>query len=281
MVIYTYTKADVDAHQLAVEVVASGITTPLDYINTSSEADAVDVVFQATLSGTEEAALDEVVDGHVAGTCDQAVKIYKYIQLSEDYDIHDPPIGLNYITGLTTKLFPKRTMTKGEVNKVDYYADEELTDLVLTVDISYNRDQLGLATDRTVTRTWIKEDGQPHCCPKVTKKIYTINIEDQIKEAHRRRENIVDKLLLVVLGMMIATNPEETLADVLTDARNFVFTYKTEFDTFESSGGTEIITTVSGATVDGIIGNWLDNVIDGEGTTIRQYMMVELDYLTP
>jgi hypothetical protein len=60
-----------------------------------------------------------------------------------------------------------------------------------------------------------------------------------------------------------------------------VFTYKTEFDTFESSGGAEIITTVSGATVDGIIGNWLDNVIDGEGTTIRQYMMVELDYLTP
>jgi hypothetical protein len=200
---------------------------------------------------------------------------------SEDYDIHEPPVGIDYITGLNTKLFPKRTMSKGEVNKVDYYSDEELTDLVLAVDIVYNRDGLGLATDRTVTRSWIKEDNQAHCCPKVTRKVYTINIEDQIKEAHRRRENIVDKLLLVVLGMMIATNPEETLADVLTDARNFVFTYKTEFDTFESSGGTEIITTVSGATVDGIIGNWLDNVIDGEGTTIRQYMMVELDYLTP
>jgi hypothetical protein len=276
---YNYTKAGADGNQLAIELVASGITTALDYVNTSD--DSVDVVFLATLSGTEEATLSGVVDAHVAGTCDQFVKIHNYIENPDSYDLYEPPIGLDYITGLTTKFFPKRTMNKGEITKVDYYADEELTDLILTVDIAYNRDGLGLAVDRTVTRAWIKEDGQPHCCPKVTKKIYTINIEDQIKEAHRRRENIVDKLLLVVLGMMIATEPGETLADVLTDARNFVFTYKTEFDTFESSGGAEIITTVSGATVDGIIGNWLDNVIDGEGTTIRQYMMVELDYLTP
>jgi len=273
MVTYSYTKANVDGSQLAVELVASGITTPLDYVNTAD--DVVDVVFQATLSGTEESLLSTLVTDHVAGTCDQHVKIHKYINDSE-YDPFNPPIEHNYITGLDTKFYPKRLMTKGEVTCVEYYSDETLTDKILCVDIVYNRDALYLATDRTVTRTWIKEDGLEHAITKITKKNYTINIDDQIKEAHRRRQNIIDRLLLVVLGMMIATMPGESMTDILKDGRDFNHDNEIEFATYISVGGTEIVTVVSGTTVSGLTGNWIDNVIDGEGTTIRQYMMGEL-----
>ncbi len=275
MVTYNYTQAGIDAAQLAVEVVASGITTPLDYINIDPDTSAVDVIFQATLSGTEEATLSGLVADHVAGTCDQNVKIHKYIDDAE-YDIYSPPVEHNYITGMHTKFFPKRTMIKGEVTRVDYYVDEALTDRILRVDIDYNRDALYLATDRTVTRTWYKEDGLAHSITKVTKKNYTINIDDQIKEAHRRRQNIIDRLLLVVLGMMQATMPGESMTDILKDGRDFNHDNEVEFATYISVGGTEIVTVVSGTTVSGITGNWIDNVIDGEGTTIRQYMMEEL-----
>ena len=95
---YTYTKADADATQLAVEVVASGIVTSLDYINTSSETSVIDVVFQATLSGTEETTLSGLVTNHVAGTCDQFVKIHKYIA-EGDHDAYAPPVTHNYISG--------------------------------------------------------------------------------------------------------------------------------------------------------------------------------------
>jgi len=276
MVTYSYTKTGIKASQLAVEVVASGILTPLDYINTSSETSAVDVVFQATLSGTEEATLSGLITDHVAGTCDQHVKIHKYIAEHEDHDVYAPPMMHNYISGTTTKFFPKRTMIKGEVTCVDYFVDEALTDLILKVEIEYTRDALYLALYRTVTRSWAKEDGTLHPDAKLTKKVYTINIDDQIKEAHRRRQNIIDRLLLVVLGMMVATMPGESMTDILKDGRDFNHDNEVEFATYISVGGTEIVTVVSGTTVSGITGNWIDNVIDGEGTTIRQYMMEEL-----
>jgi len=275
MVTYSYVQAPIDAEQLAIEVVASGILTPLDYINTSTETSAVDVVFQATLSGTEETTLSGLVADHVAGTCDQHVKIHHYID-EDPHDAYTPPHEHNYISGTTVKFFPKRTMVKGEVTCVDYFLDEALTDLILKVEITYNRDSLGLAVDRTVTRSWYREDDLPHPSTKVTKKIYTINPSDQTKEAKRRRQNIIDRLLLVVLGMMIGTMPGETIDDILTDGRAFVLEFKSEFDTYVDSGGAEIVVTVSGATTSGITGVWLDNVAIAPTTTIRQYMMGEL-----
>ena len=273
MVTYNYTKADVDGEQLAVELVASGIATPLDYVNTTDAM--VDVVFLATLSGTEETTLSGVISGHVAGTCDQHVKIHNYIADHEDHSLYAPPMMHNYISGTTTKFFPKRTMVKGEVTRVDYFVDEALTDLILRVEIEYTRDALYLAIYRVVTRSWFKEDGTAHPDTKVTKKIYTINIDDQIKEAHRRRQNIIDRLLLVVLGMMIATMPGESMTDILKDGRDFNHDLGVDFSTYISVGGEEIVTVISGAIISGITGNWIDNVIDGEGTTIRQYMMEE------
>jgi len=273
---YSYTKSGVDSSQLAIEMVASGISTTLDYINTSSETDVVEVVFQATLSGTEETTLSGLVADHVAGTCDQHVKIHKYIADHDDHSLYAPPTMHNYISGTTVKFFPKRTMIKGEVICVDYFVDEALTDLILRVEIEYTRDALYLAIYRVVTRSWFKGDGTAHPDTKVTKKIYTINIDDQIREAHRRRQNIINHLLLEVLGMMVATMPGESMADILTDGREFNHDLQSEFDTYVAVGGEHIVEVVSGTTISGITGNWIDNVIDGEGTTIRQHMMEEL-----
>lgn len=127
------------------------------------------------------------------------------------WDITDPQVKeeridfrtINYRTDLTTTLYPNRTMVKGEIKKVDWYSDPELTDKILTAEISYTRDQFGFAVERTTTRKWVMTNGEYHNLVKITKKKYDINPIDQIKEGKVRRGNIVDAFQTPVLAAMI------------------------------------------------------------------------------
>ena len=89
-------------------------------------------------------------------------KIYRYMTDDPPHCKLEAPIDHNYITDLTIRLHPKRTMVKGEVQKVEWFSDEATTDLILKVDINYTRDPLGFALDRTTIRTWINEDETIH-----------------------------------------------------------------------------------------------------------------------
>lgn len=111
---------------------------------------------------------------------------------------------IDYRTALTIPLFPKRTTLKGEVQRVDWYADAELTNLILSAEMTYKRDAYGFAKGRVTTRKWVMNNGEYHPLTKVTEKCYEINREDQIKEGKRRRENIVDTVQMPVLGAMQA-----------------------------------------------------------------------------
>ena len=99
---------------------------------------------------------------------------------------------INYRTGLTDSLYPKRTMEHGEIVRVEWFRDIELTDKVIDVNMNYVRDGYGFALERQTTREWIMKNGEPHANKKITKKRYDINFNDQIKEGKRRRENIVN-----------------------------------------------------------------------------------------
>lgn len=146
---------------------------------------------------------------------------------------------INYKTELEVGLFPKRLFEKGELQKVEWYSDEALTDKIIDVDITYNRDSQGFATDRTTTRTWINNNGTENDKKKITKKVYSQNQGDQIKEGKTRRQNIVDNCQMPVLSFMVETmiatyTPEE----VILIGRDFMDSLQDHFLNFISNSST-------------------------------------------
>lgn len=206
-------------------------------------------------------------------------KIYRYVPEDQKHNKTNAPVGHDYITGLTTRLFAKRTLIKGELIKVEWYADEEKTDLVIVVDIVYERDPLGFATRRTTTRTWIREDGTEATPKKVTIKAYSDDMLSQIEEGQRRRGNLVKGIQMPVMGMLIATIPAksgesevERQGRIVLLGRKFLSDNKQYFTAFTEDSNREIVEVIEGST-----DFWMDNIIDGNGTTIRQYLLNELN----
>ena len=171
-------------------------------------------------------------------------KIYDYIEeeLLIDADKTKPPFGHDYKTGLITRLHPKRTTIKGEVIRVDYYSDKELTDLVLTVEVEYIRDDIGFAISRKTTRRWVLKNDEYHPETKITEKSYVINLEDQIKEGLRRRQNIIDSIQPRVLYLLFEVMlPEgKTKEEIIYIGREFLDRHEPEFDRFIKSSSTII-----------------------------------------
>lgn len=89
---------------------------------------------------------------YVDETEPRSCKLYRYMR-SPEFNEDEAPIEHDYIIGLTTKLFPKRTFIQGELQRVEWFADEAKTDLVIDVDVEYVRDALGFALERTTTRS--------------------------------------------------------------------------------------------------------------------------------
>ena len=169
-------------------------------------------------------------------------KIYRYFEEDDlkDLDRTKPPLGHDYKTGLNVRLHPKRTTIKGEVVKVDYYADPGLTDIILVVEIEYVRDSLGFALSRTTNRRWALENGSFHETEKVTTKSYSVNAEDQIKEGIRRRQNIIDTLQPAVLKFMFESLLPQGLSQmqIVLMGRAFIDSHELEFDKFVKSSST-------------------------------------------
>lgn len=123
---------------------------------------------------------------------------------------------------------------------------------------------------RTTRRTWIREDGTEHETVKISVKEY--DALAQIKEGIRRRGNIVDGLQIPVLGMMIATVQDMSQTDIILLGRDFLKKYQNEFIAFTHESNAAILTAIQNAQDE-----WLDNVVDANGTTIRMYILNELN----
>lgn len=121
-------------------------------------------------------------------------------------DFSLPPFGLNYKTGLyATRLNPVLDMFRGELMQVKYYAnivevDGEkplFTDLILCVDIQWERDANNRLAKRTEVRKWTvgaSTDAEPVFGPdtKTTFKVYN-QTQAAIADV-RRRNNIIEEL---------------------------------------------------------------------------------------
>lgn len=196
------------------------------------------------------------------------------------------PIDIDYKTGLTAKLHPVYTYVKGELQNVEYYGvydesepveSDRFKEPVVSVDITYERDSLGFAKKRTTNRSWYQKNGSINKNKKkTTKKYYDNNMT--IVEGKRRRGNIVNNMTLPIMGMLIQTElikPDTTFTtqeSLIIEGRRWLASHKPAFIDFVDDSNPTISTEIANDTT-----SWLDNVIDGEGTTIRDYMLNELN----
>lgn len=228
---------------------------------------------------------------YVDDTNPRACKIFRFIQVPE-LDETEVPKGHDFsVKGLVTNLFPLRTLVKGELQNVKWYADKEKTDLVIEEAMNYNRDVLGFALDRVTTRTWYREDGSAHHDTKVTVKEY--DDLGQIEEGVRRRGNLVKSMQKPILGLLGQTMPNMGPAEigiiatkfyedfgfqfngsmehVILIGREFMKKHQNAFNAFVGESNKKILFDLQ---EDDAV--WLDNVINGSGTTIRDFLISEL-----
>lgn len=106
-------------------------------------------------------------------------------------------------------LISKETFVRGEKTKVEYFDSYDETikvysDLVVQVDIIYEKDVHENYTTRTKTHKWINDDEDETITEtKTTDKVYSPI--DWMKAAERRRWNIVTSVKAMVVGYIMAT----------------------------------------------------------------------------
>lgn len=211
------------------------------------------------------------------------VKLFRYIPM-EFVSYDEPPLDVNYETGLTTRLHPTVSeMVDGEVRRIDYYASASIdmqtgavsySDLIVREDFAYQRDAVGFARARTQTITWYLEDGTPHPTTKQRPKFY--EPDESLREGMRRRGNITDKLAMDLAGILMVTqtqlaNPQ----DRLDLGRDFMRFHKTSFDMFVDASSAQILYDVRDD-AEPAHAVWIDDEI-APGVTIRATILDALN----
>jgi len=217
------------------------------------------------------------------------VKIYRYTPFPPN-DPTEAPIDLNYITGLTRKLFPKRFFVQGELQRVEWYADYEPTtltfsDLVLVVEIDYTRNALGFAQFRTTTRKWIMEDESIAEPIKSTTKHYTADNVESINEGQRRRGNIVANVMSVVSTHLIVTGPSypADAAARLAIGSAFAAVHDAARNKFVDASATDLYTDIQLATDSwlsenlAIAHNGASIILHDPEITVKDWILAELN----
>lgn len=195
------------------------------------------------------------------------VKIFRYIDEGHD-DKFEPPLGHNYVSGLSIKLYPERLFSNdGVLHTVNWYADEAFTDLILKSEMVYVRDADDIAQRRTTTRTWICENESEHAIQKISEKVYSD--EEALDEGVRKRQNVINMIQIPIIGMIMAT--ESIAQSAALDIGNvFLEDYAVELNSFiqtprQNALSTRLIAETGYA--------WLDNVAIPPSTTIRDYIL--------
>jgi len=209
--------------------------------------------------------------------------IYDYIApwVQTDTDKTTPPCHINYTTDLTRRLQPMVTnIYKGEVREVVYYADAtvnaqglvEATNPVVKEVSTYYRDVAKMAIYRTMQIYWYLKDGTLFTTAKVRTKYYAP--QEKIVEGQKLRGNIIDFMQPNVLGMLMQTE-QISYDDAVTMGAELFHKYAAEISSwvYASRGNT-----LPQMVEDDTEVLWLDNVIDGQGTTIRDYIVDQLNY---
>jgi len=201
----------------------------------TAKADVLRILFKANISTLEKEILDGIVSAHSAGSQSKAKIMSVVSDTFNEADFKD----IDYTIHPSPNLFPHRVFTKGELLRVDWFSDQNMTDLVLKTEMSYIRDPFGFAISRTTVRTWMDESGNPLPDQKITTKFYTHNPISQIEEGKRRRANIVNGIQLPTMGLMIESMSvapyNYSQGQILLIGRDFLDRHESEFKNFIES----------------------------------------------
>jgi hypothetical protein len=207
------------------------------------------------------------------------VKIYDFMTSLLPVDTSIPPVACDYVTGLNTKLHRKSILVKGECDAEEFYEHCDGTtysNLIIRESHVFTRNALGFAIKRDTLITWYNSDGQPNTVTKNLPKFYSQ--AEQIEEGKVRRSNLINALQMPIIGLIslaVTGTTSPTLA-VLIEGRNFLFTYKVQFDSYMGESNKEILACLSDSNNPNYISNtnwtWIDYMTP-YGVTIRNYLI--------
>jgi hypothetical protein len=208
------------------------------------------------------------------------VKINNFI--SNPIDLYEPPVELDYVTGLKVKLHRKSIVVKGEIKAEEFYEDyvnNAFVNLIVKEETTFTRDALGFPLYKDVLVKWYCEDGTAHATNKIWRSYY--NQLEQIKEGKVRRGNLVANLQMPCIGLIsiaLTGSPTPTTA-VILEGRKFLADYSKEFTIYIEDSNKEIISCFSDANNSRYVTQanypWID-FITPYGISIRQFMINEL-----
>ncbi len=202
-------------------------------------------------------------------------RIYDYILDPANHDLNFAPQNVDYVRSLAIRLHPIRTFDKGRLVRVCYYDASTLdaqgesipapnSRKIVCEDYVYADDASSFVRNRTLTITWLKNDGSDGD-QKIRTKMYG-NLAAKA-EGERRRKNIIDRIIMTLVGVLAAT---ETAGDVFAAkdlGRAFLRVYNDEKSYFVEASATDLHDAVGSDAVHA----WLDNEVV-TGLTLRAYM---------
>ena len=216
------------------------------------------------------------------------IKIYDFLSNTPLDNKYEPPLRVDFVTGLDIKLHRKSILVKGECIREEFYQNAVVnpttgtitySNLIVKEDTTFVRNYLGFPVMKTSVISYALEDNTFHSTTKTITKMYSAL--EQINEGKTRRGNLVDNLQMPCIGLIsIATtgSPNPTPA-VIIEGRKFLADYKNEFESFVAASDKTILSCLSDTNHPKYISQtlypWI-NAMTPYQVTIRQYLINEL-----
>jgi len=206
---------------------------------------------------------------------DKIFKQYDYMKSADPMEFYVPPFDYDYnILGLSKK----RTFTKGELNKIEYYGYVDsggtYQDLVLTeYRTFYRKDRM--VYKRLLHIDWYLSD-ETVGAHKTSNKHYSV--EESLKLGERRRRNIISDLKISSIGLLQMISGL-TRIEATMQGMEFLGVVTAEITQYIEGMEDLLKTKIMTCNESGC--EWLDAVIpNAGGITVRQYLYsgIDIDY---
>ena len=186
------------------------------------------------------------------------------------------PETLNYVGGLGVRLHKIPVWRKGDIVELGLFSSAEKnvhgelvgSDLIVKETFDYTQGLLG-PESRVQTICWIREDDSQGGT-KERPKLYSAS-ESRIA-GRRRRRNVIDHMTTKVVGLLVHTETSGDVAGAISLGQSYLAGLESlvaEYIEASTSG-------LAGAILGESQKPWLNNPINAEGVTIRQFILDEL-----
>lgn len=232
--------------------------------------------------------VDEQVDQNPNSLDIEYFVIYELMNESATKRFDDwtmPPHSLDYKKDVN-KIFGDYIINeKGELTEVIYYKSLSIdnygqkiySEPIVKYEAEYFYNEIGYTTNRVVTRSWMTNNGEwkGHIeSPKVYNSIQSRDL------GFRRRKNLISKIIMSVVYFVMVTEKLESIGDAELIAIEFFREMQSPVNMYYEVGikdsGDDYFPLYRDIR-ECIHYTWLDNPINEQGVTIRQYLLNSLN----